>query len=123
MRQFKYEGWHAPDVVQDENGQVWVSIIPPSPGLWNSWVEVERIQSESYSSPRNPYDNPFAGFGTRSGRSSGDSFFSAYHKPESKYGVRDHRPMSEAEQAQLRMYVEAAGYTADPDIIRNLFGN
>ena len=28
----------------------------------------------------------------------------------------------EAEQAQVRMYVEAAGYTADPDIIRNLFG-
>jgi len=122
VRQFKYSGWHAPDVVQTLDGQVWVSIIPPSPGLWNSWVEVERIQSESFDRSRDTQDNPFGGFGTRTGRSSGYSFLRDDRKPESKYGVRDHRPMSEAEQAQVRMYVQAAGYTADPDIIRNLFG-
>ena len=120
-RQFKYSGWHAPDVVQTLDGQVWVSIIPPEPGLWNTWVEVERIQSaEGFSYPRNPHNDPFGGFGARSGRSSGDSFFRPSPEPESKYGIRDHRPVSDSERVQALLYAQM--YTPASEVYKKLFG-
>ena len=121
-RQFKYRGWHAPDIVQTPDGQVWVSVVPPSPGLWNTWVEVERIQSaESFSYPRNPYNNPFGRSGPRSGRGSGDSFRRPSPESQSKYGVRDHRPMNPEYAEQARLYAMSVA-DVDPDILKNLFG-
>lgn len=116
-RQFSYTGWHAPDVVQTLDGQVWVSVVPPQVGLWNTWVEVERIQSaEGFSYSRDSFNDPFAGFGPRTGRGSGDSFFRERPKPESKYGVRDHRPMSDAERRQALLYA----YYNLPDNQKNI---
>lgn len=120
-RQFKFSGWFAPDVVQTLDGQVWVSIVPPKAGLWNTWIEVERIQSaEGFSYPRNPHNYPFAGFGARSGRSTGDPFRRPSPEPESKYGIRDHHPMSDKEREQALLYAQM--YTPDPEMIRKLLG-
>lgn len=109
------------DIVVDPDGSVWVSTEPTKPFMWASYVELEEIQSEGFDSHRST-------FNTRTGRyRSGDSGRdnpkprSYPHKSASHGGIRDHRPMTDEQREQARLYTEAMGYTINPDIFKNIF--
>lgn len=110
------------DIIVDPDGSVWVSMEPLDECPWPSYVELEEIQSEDFDCARAArHGRPSY---RRSARS-GDEYYGNARgyprKPESKYGIRDHRPMNPQYAEQARLWTEAMGFNMDPEVWRKWF--
>ena len=115
MKAFMALGRVIPHIIIEE-GQVWVS-LREDPTFFDYYEKIEVLRGE---------DSGRGGNSERDGRRSGDrtgrTSRSYPHKPESQYGIRDHRPMNSEYAAQARLY--AAQYLPDKsELWRRLYGH
>ena len=107
-----------PDIIIDMTG-TWLRVGVSMMG-GHAYERIEIVRGKDYRLPGNI--TPAPGFVGREHSESSDRGNGRFHsEPKNSYGVRDHRPMTDAQREQARLYMMSAP-DIDPDTLKNLFG-